>query len=170
MNCAPALVVALLLPAWHAAQAQTDAPPPLRSETAPAASSAAHQGNTPRPAIVLTPAERQAIDQAALNAVKPASVEQALVPSEVDLRVQRQEEPGTRIEQTRNNVQRVTEVTVTPAGSTRSYVMTQREDRQPLSVTRMNSGLSVPMFFRFEFGRTAPVEAPAPIPPAPPSR
>ena len=50
---------------------------------------------------------------------------------------------------------RVSEVIVTPAGQSRSYVMHNREGQQPFSTTQMGSGgLSVPMFFRFEFGKS----------------
>lgn len=152
MNRMLAVVLALLVPGLQPAQAQTDAPPPLASEAAkPAAARAA-----PRQSIELTPAERQAIDEQASRAVKPASVEQALVPTAEELRTARPEDAATRIEQTRTG-NRVTEVTVTPAHSTRSYVMTNREGRQPVGITEMSSGLSVPMFFRVEFGpRGAP--------------
>jgi hypothetical protein len=62
----------------------------------------------------------------------------------------------------------VTEITVTPANSTRSYTMFNREGRMPLGTTDLSSGLSVPQFFRFEFGRPTPPDLPqAPPPPAP---
>jgi hypothetical protein len=65
---------------------------------------------------------------------------------------------------------RVSEVIVTPAGQSRSYVMSNREGQQPFGTTQMGpGGLSVPMFFRFEFGRTTPPPATnPPSPPAPP--
>lgn len=156
----------LLLMVMQAVWAQTDVPPAL-----PAAKPAtgAPAKPTPRRSIELSPAERQRIDDAAVQAVKPASVEQSLAPTPDEIRgATPTEEPITRIEQTRT-ASRTTEVTVTPAHSTRSYVMTQREDRQPLGVTQMNSGLSVPMFFRIEFGRTTPPTTPTATPPAPPA-
>jgi hypothetical protein len=166
MNRMLAVLAALLVLGLQPAQAQTDAPPSLPPE---AAKPAAIRAAAPRQSIELTPAERQAIDEQALRAVKPASVEQALVPSAEDLRTARPEDTATRIEQTRTG-NRVTEVTVTPAHSTRSYVMTNREGRQPVGITEMSSGLSVPMFFRVEFGRSGTPAAPAPSPPAAPSR
>ena len=78
------------------------------------------------------------------------------------------DEPSTtRIEQTHVS-NRISEVIVTPAGQSRSYVMHNREGQQPLGTTRWAGGLSVPKFFRFEFGRTTP--PPATNPPPPPLR
>ncbi len=60
---------------------------------------------------------------------------------------------------------------MTPPGQSRSYVMQNREGQQPFGTTQMSSGLSVPMFFRFEFGRSSPPATNPPSPPAPsPSR
>lgn len=58
--------------------------------------------------------------------------------------------PETRIDQRRVG-NRVIEITVTPAGSTRSYTVQNREGQRPLSVHELSSGLSVPNFFRLEF-------------------
>jgi hypothetical protein len=144
-----------------------DAPPPaLRSEspTKPAPA----RGQAQRPAVQLTPAERDAMDAAAAAAVKPASIEDALVPTADDAKAKPDVESRTRIEQRRVS-NRVDEIIVTPAGSTHSYVIMNREGRMPYGTTQMNSGLSVPMFFRFEFGRTTAPASPTAPPPAPSS-
>jgi Spy/CpxP family protein refolding chaperone len=142
----------------------SDAPPPLpagaRAPAKPQPSGA------PRRTIELTPAQRQAIDAKTEQAVKVQSVEEALVPTAEDANTPRSDENRTRIEQTRTS-NRVTEVTVTPANSSRSYFMVNREGRMPLGTTEMSSGLSVPQFFRFEFGRPTPPAAAAPPPAAP---
>lgn len=149
--------------------AQTSAaPPPL-----PAASSgkpAATPASKPRPAVQLTPAERQAIDAA--QSGKPARVEDDLAPTAEDMKPRANEDTSntTRIEQTHQS-NRVSEVIVTPPGQARSYVMHNREGQQPFGTTQMNSGLSVPMFFRLEFGKSTPPATNPPPPPAPsPSR
>jgi hypothetical protein len=108
----------------------------------------------PRRAIELSPAERQAIDERELKAVKPASVDTSNT---------------TRIEQFRSS-NRIIEVVVTPAGTSHSYSMTNREGKQPLGTTQMNPGLSVPNFFRFEFGRPTPAPLPTPAPPQAPAQ
>ncbi|MCX8005235.1 MAG: hypothetical protein N2688_09810 [Burkholderiaceae bacterium] len=56
----------------------------------------------------------------------------------------------TRIEQRRQG-NRVVEIVVTPAGSTASYVIVNREGRPPLSTQELSSGLSLPRFLRFDF-------------------
>ncbi len=58
--------------------------------------------------------------------------------------------PETRIEQRRQG-NRIVEVTVTPAGSTRSYVIVNREGQRPTSPQDLSSGLSTPRFFRLDF-------------------
>jgi hypothetical protein len=128
----------------------------------------------PRRAIELSPAERQAIEARELEAVKPASVEEALQPKPADdpdnAKTEREDISNTtRIEQFRTS-NRITEVVVTPAGSTHSYTMMNREGRQPLGTTQMNPGLSVPNFFRFEFGRSTPAPLLAPAPPQAPAQ
>jgi hypothetical protein len=146
------------------------APPPL-----PAASSgkpAAAPASKPRPAIRLTPAERQAIDNAPTGRQAPARVEDELAPTPDDIKPRANEDTSntTRIEQTHQS-NRVSEVIVTPPGQSHSYVMHNREGQQPFGTTQMNSGLSVPMFFRLEFGRSTPPATNPPPPPAPsPSR
>ena len=157
---------ALSLVAGAAAAQSPGAPPPLPA--APAAKPAAQKPAAPRATIQLTPAERRAIDAAQDGAGKPARVEDALAPSAEDIKPRADDDHGTtRIEQTRVS-NRVTEVIVTPAGQSRSYVMNNREGQQPFGTTQMGpGGLSVPMFLRFEFGRTTP--PPATNPPSPPA-
>ncbi|MCS6944386.1 MAG: hypothetical protein RMK97_03045 [Sutterellaceae bacterium] len=58
--------------------------------------------------------------------------------------------PQTRIEQRRQG-NRVVEIVVTPAGSTLTYVMVNREGRPPLSNQELSSGLSLPRLLRFDF-------------------
>ena len=124
-----------------------------------------------RSAITLSPSERQAIDTRELNAVKPASVEEALQPKPAgdpdNAKAERVEDfsNATRIEQQRTS-NRISEVIVTPRGAPYSYSMTNREGRQPFGTTQMTPGLSVPNFFRFEFGRSVP----PPETPPPPSQ
>ena len=164
------VALAVLL-AWSSiASAQAPAPPP--PPPLPAATetkSAKPASSKPRRAIELSPAERQAIDERELKAVKPASVEEALQPKPVgdpdNAKIERDDSSNTtRIEQFRTS-NRITEVVVTPAGTSRSYSMTNREGRQPLGTTQMSPGLSVPNFFKFEFGRAAPAPLQAPAPP-----
>lgn len=160
----------LWLAAGFAFAQSSGAPPPL-----PAASSgrpAATPASKPRPAIRLTPAERQAIDNAPSGKQTPARVEDDLAPTAEDMKPRANEDTSntTRIEQTHQS-NRVSEVIVTPPGQSRSYVMHNREGQQPFGTTQMNSGLSVPMFFRIEFGRSTPPVTNPPPPPAPsPSR
>jgi len=76
-------------------------------------------------------------------------------------------EEQTRIEQIRT-LNGVSEIRVTPALTGRTYTIVNREGRQPTSATGTSSGLSVPMFFNFQFGRTDDRPA-APVPPPPTS-
>ena len=163
------VALAVLLAWTPMAFAQTTVappPPPMPAATADKATKPAP--TKPRRAIELSPAERQAIDARELQAVKPASIEEALQPKPAgdpdNAKIERDDVSNTtRIEQFRTS-NRITEVIVTPAGSTHSYSMMNREGKQPLGTTQMNPGLSVPNFFRFEFGRptSAPLTAPAP--------
>lgn len=70
--------------------------------------------------------------------------------SMADLPPARKIAPETRIDQRRVG-NRVVEITVTPAGSTRSYTVLNREGQRPLSVHELSSGLSVPNFFKLDF-------------------
>jgi hypothetical protein len=147
-------------------------PPPMPAATADKATKPVPA--KPRRAIELSPAERQAIDERELKAVKPASVEEALQPKPAgdpdNAKIERDDSSSTtRIEQFRTS-NRISEVVVTPAGTSRSYSMTNREGKQPLGTTQMNPGLSVPNFFRFEFGRSTPAPLPAPAPPQAPAQ
>ena len=149
---------------------QSSAPPPLPA--AAPAKPAAQKPAAPRSEIQLSPAERAAIDAAQSRKEAPVKVEDALVPTAEDMKPRAADDNSTtRIEQKQVS-NRVNEVIVTPAGQSRSYVMTNREGHQPLSTTQMGSGgLSVPMFFRFEFGKSPPPATNPPPPPAsPPSR
>lgn len=58
--------------------------------------------------------------------------------------------PQTRIEQRRQG-NRIVELTVTPAGSNRSYLIVNREGQRPLSVQELSAGLSTPRFIKFDF-------------------
>jgi hypothetical protein len=150
------------------ASAQGSAAPP----TSPAASSAPapQKPAASRPAIQLSPAERQAIDSAQSARDKPAKPQDDLAPTADDMKPRVVEEEGeTRIEQKRVS-NRISEVIVTPANSTRSYSMTNREGQQMFGTTPLgNTGnLSVPTFFRFEFGRST--TPPATNPPPPPAQ
>src|SRR5512134_697365 len=148
------------------AQTSDAPPPPPAGARAPAKPQPSTES---RRTIELTPAQRQAIDAKAEQAVTVQSVEDALVPTAEDASARRTDEHRTRIEQTRTS-NRVSEITVTPANSSRSYFMVNREGRMPLGTTDMSSGLSVPQFFRFEFGRpTPPAASPPPPPPAAPA-
>jgi hypothetical protein len=160
-----ALAAALALPVG-AACAQASAPPGAAAPAGPTPKPAA-----PRPSIQLSPAERQAVDAAESGKVKPARIEDALAPTADDIKPRAPDDANrTRIEQVHVS-NRVSEVIVTPAGQSRGYVMYNREGHQPYGTTQMNSGLSVPMFFRFEFGRSTPPATNPPPPPAPtPSR
>lgn len=150
------------------------APPPPSMPAATADKPTKPAPAKPRRAIELSPAERQAIDARELQAVKPASIEEALQPKPAgdpdNAKIERDDVSNTtRIEQFRTS-NRITEVVVTPAGSTHSYSMMNREGKQPLGTTQMNPGLSVPNFFRFEFGRPTPAPLTAPAPPQAPAQ
>jgi hypothetical protein len=98
----------------------------------------------PAPATATSPAPRP---DAAAAANKP----DAAAPDELpDLPPARKPAPETRIEQKRVG-NRVAEVIVTPAGSTRSYTIVNREGQRPANVQDLSSGLSTPRFFKFEF-------------------
>ncbi|MGB2816565.1 MAG: hypothetical protein WBA53_09490 [Burkholderiaceae bacterium] len=163
-TCVLAVVASALTLVASAVTAQSSAAPPLVPD--------AKKPSVPRPAIQLTPAERQAVDAAQAGKEKPARVEDALVPTPDDMKPRAADDTSntTRIEQLHQS-NRVSEVIVTPPGQSRSYVMQNREGQQPFGTTQMNSGLSVPMFFRFEFGKSPPPATNPPPPPAPsPSR
>ena len=167
----------LLLWAVTATAQTTSAPPPPPMPPESKAAKPAPPPSTLRRAIELSPAERQTIDARELKKIKPASVEEALQPTPEDARIERDDGiytggNTTRIDQYRTS-NRISEVIVTPAGSSRSYSMTNREGKQPFGTTQMTPGLSVPNFFRFEFGRPTPtptIPPPAAPPPSAPSK
>ncbi len=164
------VAVALLWLSTVAGAQTTSAPPPPPLQPVQVDSKAAKPAPArPRSTINLSPADRQAIDARELQAIKPTSLEEALQPAPAGAQdnavIERDDGANTtRIEQLRRS-NRISEVIVTPAGSTRSYTMTNREGRQPFGTTQMSPGLSVPNFFRFEFGRAAPTPLAPPAPP-----
>jgi hypothetical protein len=151
--------------AAHAQAAQRPSTPAATGVTTaqPAPATAA-----PRTRIELSPAERQALDGTTASTQATAPTRDELLPTADDAHaLQPAEERQTVIEQVRTP-NRTTEIRVTPALTGRTYTMTTREGRQPLSATGTSPGLSVPKFFTFEFG--GPEERPAPtLPPPPPS-
>jgi hypothetical protein len=151
------------------AQTSSAPPPPAAAPARPAS----QKPVAPHATIQLTPAERQAIDSSQSGKEKPVRVDDELAPTAEDMKTRPADDHATtRIEQTHVS-NRVSEVIVTPAGQSRSYVMNNRDGQQPFGTTQMSpGGLSVPMFFRFEFGRSpTPPATPSPPPPAPsPSR
>lgn len=160
---------ALWLAAGTATGQPSSAPPPLPSGTP--AKAVAPSPAAPRATIRLTPAERQAIDAAQTGKPGATRAEDGLVPTAEDMKARAEDDTSgtTRIEQTHKS-NRVSEVIVTPPGQWRSYVMTNREGRQPYGEFQTNPGLSVPMFLRFDFGKPTP-PATTPPPPSPsPSR
>ena len=112
------------------AQTRLDVPPPLPAETKAADA---------RTAADTKPAARieSRIDS------PDADIEHPLPPAKIT-------SPETRIEQRRQG-NRVVEIVVTPAGSTRSYVIQNREGMRPLSPDELSAGLSTPRFLRFDF-------------------
>jgi hypothetical protein len=147
-----------------AAYAQADVKP-----STPAAGAAPTVSVVPRSRIELSPAERQALEStSAPTPTGSAPTRDELLPTADDARaLQPAEERHTVIEQVRLP-NRTTEIRVTPALTGRTYTMTTREGRQPLSATGTSPGLSVPNFFTFEFGGSE--ERPAStLPPPPPS-
>ena len=161
-----ALAVCVAMPVLAQGTAPAPATGPAAQTTAAPAKPAA-AASAPRPRIELPPAERQALEAA--EAPRPASgpTRADLVPSAADAKAPPPvDEPRTRIEQIRTS-NRISEIRVTPALTGRTYTITNREGRQPTSATETSSGLSVPKFFTFEWGR--PDERPAPALPPPPS-
>jgi hypothetical protein len=96
--------------------------------------------------IELPAAERDRIDPLTAKPLPPLTEP----PTDETLPPARPTEPTTRIEQRRTG-NRVTEIVVTPAGSTRSYVIVNREGQRPLSPQELSAGLSTPRFLRFDF-------------------
>jgi len=166
-----ASIVAL---AFAAASASAQTPTrPAAGTNAPAANapaSASPASTSPVPArkrIELSPADRSAIEKANTDSIAPSKPDDGLVPTAADLVAPPADDRQTRIEQVRTS-NRISEVIVTPALGGPGFVMTNRDGRQPLTQTDMGGGLSVPKFFRWEFGSPAP--APLALPPPPPTR
>jgi hypothetical protein len=121
MNLRSLPPIALLLFA-AGARAQLSAPPPM-----------------PANAPAQVPAQASAPTKAPLETDEPA-----------DLPPAHKTAADTRIEQRRQG-NRIVEVTVTPAGTTRSYTIVNREGQRPLSVQELSAGLSTPRFFKLDF-------------------
>jgi len=102
-----------------------DLPPPLPA-------SGADDGRVPSAAPPVTAVP--IVDDASLADLPPA----------------RKTVPETRIDQRRVG-NRVVEIMVTPAGTSRSYTLQNREGQRPLSVHELSAGLSVPSFFKLDF-------------------
>lgn len=157
-------------PAAPAAKPSTTAP---ATRVAPVTSPARQSPvtDTARTRIELPAAERAALENSSATAVPPAAERNELLPQAEDAQTTIVEPSGTVIEQVRQS-NRISEVRVTPALTGHTWVMTNREGRQPIGATDTQSGLSVPKFFTFEFGATGPRQsgaASAPAAPPPPS-
>lgn len=122
----------LALSAAPAVAQPADAPP--RLAPGPAAAPVRDAGRDP------------ARETARANAVGPIVEDEAVD----DLPAARITSPEARIEQRRQG-NRVVDITVTPAGSTRSYTIVNREGQRPANVQELSSGLSTPRFFKLEF-------------------
>lgn len=138
MTVSPHLVLAAALASGAATGAPLDAPPPL-----PAEQRAAARDARPRPVIRLPDGEGPASPAAQQAPLAEPADDELLAPA-------RNVTKEARIEQRRQG-NRVVEIVVTPAGSTTSYVIVNREGRPPLSNQELSSGLSLPRFLRFEF-------------------
>jgi hypothetical protein len=158
-----ALAGGTVLPALAQAQGATPASgPPAQAGTRAKPSAAP---SAPRQRIELPAAERKALEDGSTTRPAAGPTPEELVPSAADAKSPEPEE-RTHIEEVRTS-NRITEIRVTPALTGRTYTMTNREGRQPTSATDTFSGLSVPKFFTFEFGRTD--ERPAASVPPPPT-
>jgi hypothetical protein len=138
---APVIVVLLAAAAAAPAQTRLDVPPPLAAEPAAAPNAAGSKR-----LIELPARDRAAIDRARDAQTGPLTE----VAPEDQLPPARATEPATRIEQRRQG-NRVAEIVVTPAGSTRSYVIVNREGQQPLWQHELSGSLSTPRLFRIDF-------------------
>jgi hypothetical protein len=151
--CLGALLLASL-PLASAVAQPADAPPRL----VPGTPAAAPTVPVPVPLRDATPApSRATVPTAPTAPIAPTAPTGApalgpIIEDEAleDLPPARITSPEARIEQRRQG-NRVVEMTVTPAGSTRSYTIVNREGQRPLSVQELSSGLSTPRFFRLDF-------------------
>lgn len=147
-------VLTAAVPGRAAAQAGLDAPPPLPRSAppsqpvrAPAGTAAAAKPDAARRVIRLPDTERSR-----LTAPAAASDARALteVPPQEQLPPAHPVAPEARIDQIRQG-NHVVEIRVTPAGSTRSYVIAKRDPSRPQPPQDPNSDLSAPRFFRLNF-------------------
>jgi len=157
-----ALIVAtasLLASGSVSAQRSLDAPPPLppANSTQPAPAPKASAGKTPdtkapavdgaeRRTLARLPEAERAKEDAPVSVPDPTTEP----PDEKLLAPAKHVSSETRIEQVRQG-NRVKEIIVTPAGTTNSYVILNREGRPPLSTQELSSGLSTPRFLHFDF-------------------
>ncbi len=146
-------------------------PLPAFVQTAPAAvpraapTQAVSAPAAPRTRIELPAAERQALEDN--RAAQSAPARNELLPQADDSDGTLLEPPATVVDEIRTG-NRVTEIRVTPALTGRTYTITNREGRQPITATGSPNSLSLPKFFTFEFGQPAE-RAVAPAAPPPPS-
>jgi hypothetical protein len=165
---AVALAIGLALPAMVLAQAAPSVPSDARpTQAAPNAGTPAGKPAAPRTRIELPAAERQAIESGRSESRSTTPNRNELLPNADDASTTIIDEPANVIEQIRTS-NRISEIRVTPAITGHTYIMTNREGRQPTTATDTSSGLSVPKFFTFEFGRAAEQPS-APLPPPPSS-
>jgi hypothetical protein len=137
MNLLPLPLFAALASA-AAIGAPLDAPPPL-----PAEQKAAPADARARTVIRLPESERPAAPATEIPPLAEPRDDELLAPA-------RDTSREARIEQRRQG-NRIVEIVVTPAGSTASYVIVNREGRPPLSNQELSSGLSLPRFLRLDF-------------------
>lgn len=132
MRRAPLSILALCMLATAAGAQPLDAPPAMPAKATPSARPAE---SAPSPSV---PAARDSkstiVEDEALADLPPAKPVAA----------------ETKIDQRRRG-NRVVELTVTPAGSTRSYTIVNREGQRPLGADELSAGLSTPRFLRFDF-------------------
>jgi hypothetical protein len=159
------------LPAAAFALTSALQPLPAFAQTAPAAAPrtapapAVSAPAAPRTRIELPAAERQALEDNRAAQAAPARNE--LLPQADDSDGTLLEPPATVVDEIRTG-NRVTEIRVTPALTGRTYTITNREGRQPITATGSPNSLSLPKFFTFEFGQPAERTV-APAAPPPPS-
>lgn len=154
------------LPAVALALTAALRPVAVVAQTAPgAAPKPALAAPAPRTRIELPAAERQALEDNRAAQVAPARNE--LLPQADDSDGTLLEPPATVVDEIRTG-NRVTEIRVTPALTGRTYTITNREGRQPITATGSPNSLSLPKFFTFEFGQPAERTV-APAAPPPPS-
>lgn len=128
-----------------AAQSRLDEPPRPERSASPAAMPTAAAGSA-------TPgAERAAAPPpAAATAVQPGAPRSA--PAEpADWPLARELAAATPLIEQRRVGNRVVEIIVTPAGSTRSYSILNREGQRPVAPQDLSGGLSTPRFLRLDF-------------------